>query len=60
MPRDTWYLDPLKFEIIDNDPAKRVVDAVKLPLLPVLLTGLGQVSTIGNYGHHGNGVLPYG
>lgn len=36
MPRDIWYLDPLKFEIIDNDPAKRVVDAVKLPSLAIL------------------------
>ena len=37
MPRDTWYLDPLKFEIIDNDPAKRVVDAVKLPSLAYIV-----------------------
>lgn len=36
MPRDTWYLEPLKFEVIDNDPVKRVVDAVKLPSLAIL------------------------
>lgn len=36
MPRDAWYIDPLEFEIIDNDPAKRVVYAVKLPLLVTL------------------------
>lgn len=47
MPRDTWYLDPLKFEIIDNDPAKRVVDAVKLPSLAILSNfNLGQVTEV--------------
>ena len=36
MPRDTWYVEPLELEIIDNDPAKRVVYAVKLPSLVIL------------------------